>query len=118
VVVKAAPPSSLVMIEPEFLLELLIITLDPPPQFGVLDERRDGRLRRQGRKPIFGRPAFILGPFDKKPLFGVGRRTPIVAVSRSNSNRSEARAQILVRAFTPFDLTPSVFGERQGKLFR
>ena len=46
VVVKAAPASSFVVIEPEFLLEFLIVALDPPAQFGRFHERREGRIRR------------------------------------------------------------------------
>ena len=95
----------------------LIIPLDPPAQFGVFDERRDGRVRRQGRKPIFGRLAFTFGPFDEKPFFGMGRRTPIVAMGRSNSNSSETGGEIFVRAFAPCDLMPSIFGERHRQLF-
>ena len=34
VVVKASPASSFEVIEPEFLLEFLVVALDPPPQFG------------------------------------------------------------------------------------
>ena len=45
-VVKAAPASSFVVIEPEFLLEFLIVALDPPAQFGGFHERREGRIRR------------------------------------------------------------------------
>jgi hypothetical protein len=85
VVVKAAPPSSLIMIEPEFLLELLIITLNPPAQFGVLNERRDGRIRRQSRKPIFSRLVFATGPLNKKPLFSVWRRAIELEPQRSES---------------------------------
>ena len=32
--VKASPASSFEVIEPEFLLEFLVVALDPPPQFG------------------------------------------------------------------------------------
>jgi hypothetical protein len=38
VVVKATPTSSFVMIEPKFLFEFLIITLDPPAQFEILSQ--------------------------------------------------------------------------------
>ena len=117
VVVKATPTSPFVMIEPKFLFEFLIITLDPPAQFGLFDERRDGRVRRQGRKPIFDRLLSTLGPFDEKPLLGMRHRAPIVAMSRPNPNRGETRAEIFIRAFAPCDLMPSIFGERHRQLF-
>jgi hypothetical protein len=48
VVVKASPAATLVVAEPEFLLELLIVTLDPPAPLGRGDqilERRVGGQR-------------------------------------------------------------------------
>ena len=63
-VVKASPTSSFVVIEAEFLLEFLIIALDPPAQFGSFHEGREGCIRRQGREPVFGRRAFVLRPFE------------------------------------------------------
>src|SRR3954470_22198735 len=38
VMMKAAPTASFIMIEPEFLLEVLIIPLDPPAQFGRVNQ--------------------------------------------------------------------------------
>ena len=40
---KAAPATTLEMIEPELVLEFLIIALDPPAQLGEADEVGDGR---------------------------------------------------------------------------
>src|SRR5580704_12046742 len=77
-VVKASPASSFIVIEPELLLEFLIVALDPPAQFGRFHERRGGSIRRQGREPVFGRRARP-GPFDEEPFFGIGVRTPVVA---------------------------------------
>jgi hypothetical protein len=48
VVVKASPPAALVVAEPGFLLEFLIVTLDPPAPLGRGDqilERRVGGQR-------------------------------------------------------------------------
>ncbi len=105
---KTAPISSPVMIEPEFLIELLITTLDSPARFGLFDESRDRPVRRQNQKPIFGRLAFTPGPFDEKRFFGVGRRTPIVAMSRLDPSRGETEAEIFIPAFEPCDSPPSI----------
>jgi len=40
VMVKATPPSSLVMAEPKFLLEVLVVPLDPPAQLGGVHQAR------------------------------------------------------------------------------
>ena len=46
VMMKAAPAPSFVMIEPEFLLEVLVIPLDPPAQLGHVDQ-----IDQRGRSP-------------------------------------------------------------------
>src|SRR4051812_23554356 len=53
VMMKAAPTASFIMIEPEFLLEVLIIPLDPPAQLGRVNQIDQGR--RQGREPVLAR---------------------------------------------------------------
>ena len=54
--------------EAQFLLEFLIVALDPPAQFGSFHQGREGCIRRQGREPVFGRRAFVLRPFEEQPL--------------------------------------------------
>ncbi len=63
--VEAAPPTTFIVPEAEFLFEFLVIALDAPAQLGEIDEAREGKVRRQGREPIFGRLVFTLGPFDQ-----------------------------------------------------
>ena len=63
VVVKASPASSFIVIEAKFLLELLIVALDPPAHFGGYDEPLKVGIGPKGRKPIFGRRAVALRPF-------------------------------------------------------
>jgi hypothetical protein len=46
VVVEAAPPAPFIIAEAEFLLELLIIVLDPPAQFGQVDQSIEGNILR------------------------------------------------------------------------
>ena len=50
VMMKAAPTSSFIMIEPKFLLEILIIPLNPPAQLGHVNQIDQGDRRRQGRE--------------------------------------------------------------------
>jgi hypothetical protein len=46
--VKAAPAAAFVVAKPEFLFEVLIIALDPPPPFGLSDEIGERDVSRQG----------------------------------------------------------------------
>ena len=43
--VKAAPPAPFIITKPEFLLELLIIALDPPSQLCQVDQAIEGDIR-------------------------------------------------------------------------
>src|SRR3954470_6359850 len=66
VMMKAAPTASFIMIEPEFLLEVLIIPRDPPAQLGRVYEIDQGR--RQGREPVLARLRVPFRPLDQQPL--------------------------------------------------
>ena len=66
--VEAASAASLVVSKAQFLFQLLIIALDPPEQFGQIDQAIEGRVRRDGGQPILGRLGVALGPFDQQPF--------------------------------------------------
>src|ERR1700683_4544007 len=63
VMMEAAPASPLEMGEAEFAFQFLVIALDAPAQFGRVDQDLDGGVLGQGRKPVFRRLSFALGPF-------------------------------------------------------
>src|SRR3954463_12208102 len=65
---KAAPAASFVMVEPKFLLEILIIPLNPPAQLGPVNQIDQGGGRRQGRKPVLARLRVARRPLDQQPL--------------------------------------------------
>src|SRR6266478_4694534 len=69
-VVEAAPPAPFIITEAEFLLQLLIIALDPPSQLCEINQTVERDILGQSGKPIFGRFGFLLRPLDQKPLFG------------------------------------------------
>src|SRR5271166_3098208 len=108
---EAAPASPLEMGEAEFTFEFLVVALDAPAQFGRVDENVDGRVFGQGRKPVFGRLFFALGPFDEKPFQRMGRRNLPVPRSRPNPHGREARRQDFVRALPPWNDAPSLLGK-------
>ena len=67
-VMEAPPSAPLEMPEPDFLLELLIITLDAPAQLGEGDQAIEGDVVGKGREPVFGWFALTLWPFDQQPF--------------------------------------------------
>src|SRR2546430_13759029 len=60
-VVEAAPPAPLIITKAEFLLQLLIIALDPPSQLCEINQTLEGDILSQSGKPIFGRFGFSCG---------------------------------------------------------
>jgi len=53
--VKAPPAATFEMIDPDFLLELFVVTLDAPAEFGEPDELIVGRVGGKGGQPALGR---------------------------------------------------------------
>lgn len=67
---KAHPAASLVMREPELLLEILVVPLDAPAHLGDEDQLHQRRLGRDGGEEILVRLNFSFRPFDQQPLLG------------------------------------------------
>src|SRR5689334_14919923 len=109
---KAAPAPSFIMIEPEFLLEILIIPLDPPAQFGPVNQIDQGGRRRQGREPVLGRLRVTRRPLDQQPLLRMRLGPPVVTMGRTHPHRGEAPAQVTPAARTPAHRLPGT--RRQG----
>jgi hypothetical protein len=49
-VVEAAPAAALVVPEPQFLLEILVVAFDAPPELGEFDQAPEADVLRQGRE--------------------------------------------------------------------
>src|SRR4051795_1505591 len=78
VMMKAAPAASFIMVEPKFLLEILIIPLNPPAQLGHVNQIDQGGRRRQGREPVLGRLLVALRPLDQQPLLRMRLGPPLL----------------------------------------
>ncbi len=89
VMVEAAPPAPFIITKAELLFELLIIALDPPPQFCPVDQPIKGDILGQAGKPILGRLGFVLRPLDQQPLFGARFGQQVVAVPHGTSPWAE-----------------------------
>src|SRR6516164_503921 len=90
-VVKAAPAAPFIITEAEFLLELLIIALDPPSQLCEINQTLEGDILGQCGKPILGRLGFSFWPLDQQPLFGARRAQPGIVMRRPHAQPCKAR---------------------------
>ena len=90
-VVEASPPAPFIVAETEFLLQLLVVALDPPSQLGDIDQTLKADLLGQCGKPIFGRLGFALRPLDQQPLFGARLAQLGIAMRRPHALPGEAR---------------------------
>src|ERR687889_2609182 len=110
---KAAPAPSFIMVEPQFLLEILIIPLNPPAQLGPVNQINQGGRRRQGREPVLGRLLVARRPLDQQPLLRMRLSPPVVTMRRTHPHRGEAPAQVTPAARAPTHRLPGT--RRQGK---
>ncbi len=114
---EASPPAALEMVEPELVLELLIVALDAPAQLGGVDEIAQGCLGGQAREPVLRRLGLAFRPFDKEPLFWPRRAAPIVAMGRPDPDGGEARGERGIAPLAPGDGAPSG-GGRIAQLYQ
>ena len=110
---EAAPAAPLIVPEPEFLLELLVVALDAPAQLGQGDKTREGDVFRQGREPALCRFPLLGGPLDQKPLLRAGFAEIVVAMRRPDSQAGKARGEQVDSALAPRDRGPR--SRRQGE---
>src|SRR5438874_13510408 len=113
--VEASPSASLVVPEPDFLLELLIVTLDPPAHLGDIDELAEADLCRQSGEPVFGRLVLVLGPFNQQPLL-CDLPGNCTIVPDAHAHTGKARGEPIGRAFAPADRAPGMLGQTDRHL--
>src|SRR5487761_2577463 len=104
--VKATPASSLVMAKPKFLLEVLVVPLDPPTQLGGVHQCAPADVFWEGGQKVFRRLGFVRGPFDQAPFLGAWRGTVIIAMRGTHPHCRKARSEFGVGPFAPGDPPP------------
>src|SRR5829696_4350613 len=105
-VVEAAPAAALVVPEPEFLLELLVIALDAPPELGEFDQALEADVLGQGREPVLGGLLLAFRPLDHEPFLRARFAQPVIAMSGAHAHPCEARGEPIGDALAPSDLSP------------
>ena len=113
--VEASPASSLVMPEPDFLLQFLVVAFDAPAQLGQIDQTGECPVVGQGGEPVLGRLLFILRPFDEQPFLGSGLLEPFIAVRGAHSYPCIARGQPIGRTLAPGNHLPGRCGQAEGE---
>src|SRR5689334_20847501 len=103
---ETAPAAALVVPKPEFLLELLVIALDAPPELGEFNKAREADVLRQGREPVLGGLLLAFRPLDQEPLLRARFAQPVIAMSGSHPHACEARSEPIGDAPVPGDRGP------------
>src|SRR5712692_6477307 len=113
--IKAPPTAPLEMVQPELILELLIVALDAPAELGQADEGRDRGHLRQSREPILRGRAFAPRPLDEQPFFRPGLRALRIAMGRSQAQPREAGTHRAAGPFAPRYRPPRRRRNRHGQ---
>ena len=121
VVVPAAPAAPLIVIQPEFLLELLIVLLDLPTCFGDLYQSPKTVVSGQVAEEISGRLRGCFRPLDKQPDLFAWLAALMKSMGRLRADRPEARLQPTSAALPPANSLPALgllrsFFDRDGAL--
>src|SRR3982751_1130524 len=103
---ETAPAAALVVPEPQFLLELLVVAFDAPSELGEFNQARETNVLGQGREPVFGGLPLAFRPLDQEPFLRARFAQPVIAMSGSHPPPCEARGEPVGDALAPADLGP------------
>jgi hypothetical protein len=94
VVVESGPVAAIVVVEANFVLELLVVAFDAPTKLDRIHQVRDGRLGPDVGKPELARCRFALRPFDEQPFLraAVRQESPLSGVAMSGDVPVPAKA--------------------------
>src|SRR5258708_11918997 len=107
--VKAAPPAALIMSEPDFLLELLVVAFDAPAQLGVIDQTIKGDVLRQVLEPVAGRLVRALPPLGQLSHVRTRLVAPGLVTGGPHPHACQAPAQPIGASFFPPHPAPRLF---------
>src|SRR5712691_10715316 len=104
------PATTFEMIETEFVLELLVVPLDPPAQMSQTDEGGQRGRPGQSREVVLRRCRLARRPLAQDPLDGAGFGAVLI-MRGPNSQGDKSRAHAPPCAFTPGHRRPSREGQ-------
>src|SRR5438093_5171355 len=99
-VMEPPPAAAFEMIEPELVLQLLVIAFDAPAQMRQPSERGHGRRRGQRREVVLRWCRLVEGPLTQEPFGRRGLATP-TRRRWHDPQRHKARAHAAASAFAP-----------------
>src|SRR4051794_4281663 len=105
---KATPPSPLVVAQPELLFQVLVVALDPPPQLGSVHQGPAADVWGQRGEKVFGWLGFVGGPFDQAPFLRTRCGAFIIAMRGADTHGRKPRGELGVGPFAPGNPPPSV----------
>ena len=117
VVMPAQPVTAFEVVQPEFLLQLAVVHLDPPTRVSHLHQAAQARqARAQLRQPVLGRFCFPFRPFDQQP-FGHALRVPLCspAMRGPHFQLGETRPLRAAGALAPRHFLPGRLGQLLGQ---
>ena len=105
-VVEAPPASPFIPTEADLLLQVLIVSLDAPPEFCGVDQVCEADFVGQRAEPVLRRLLLVPGPFDEEPFFRPTLPQLLVAMGGSDPGPREPRCELASRALAPGDGFP------------
>ena len=106
---RAEPP--LKVIGPQFLLQLLVVALDPQAHLGGANHRPRWS-SSAGSTPVLARLLLPFRPLDQQPFLSVRLGTPVVAVRRPHPHAAKRPSSA---PLLPSRQLPSARRSRQGQ---
>src|SRR5712691_12259293 len=103
VVMESSPTAPLVVIEANFVLQLLEVSLNAPAQLDQADEILSWRCRGRIREPVLGGLCRRCWPLDHEPFFFPRSRAPVVTVGGSYATKRKPRLHRSACALPPTD---------------
>ena len=114
-VMPALPAASFVVVQPHFLLQLLVVLFHPPVQLGQSYQAAAREALGQVREPVLGRGFDVRWPLDQQPdRLQLGLAVGM-AVSRLHPAGGQAAALRTARALAPSDGAPCLGRQRQSQ---
>lgn len=115
VMMKPSPTTSLVMAQPEVLLQVLIVTLDTPALVGNANQHVERRILGQRRQIVLARLVFLRWPLDEQLLLRTQPGLARVAAGVAHAQGSKPIAQHLIRSLAPMNELEGLGRQRQGQ---
>src|SRR5260370_30497084 len=107
-VMQSAPTATLIVIQSQFLLELLIVLLDFPARLGHLHKATKTVIGRQITQEISGRLRVLFRPLYQQPDLFPWLTALMKSVRSLHAARPEARFQPTFAAFPPANFLPTL----------